>query len=447
MTRAAILLLCAVQALYGAGMRAGVARRDITPKIPVYLSGYASRNHASTGVIQPLWARALAIQGTSGGRVVVVSTDLIGFPPEVSEQVAARALRQFKLERSRLLLNSSHTHTGPVVWAGLVTMFDLSPEEERKLRDYAAQLVDDLVAVIGDALADLSPAEISYGFGQAGFAINRREPTDRGIRIGLNPSGPTDHAVPVLAVRDAKGSLRAVLFGYACHNTTLGGDFYQITGDYAGFAEAKLENEHKGVTAMFVQLCAGDQNPQPRGTLELAQQHGQELAAEVERVLKAGMGPLKGPLRVSYQETFLPFARRPRSVYEADTANPKAPPATVRRAWQMLDAIDTGRNVWQTSYPVQAIRFGRELTLLALGGEVVVDYALRIKREYPGEPVIVAAYSNSVMCYIPSERVLHEGGYEAVDNLIYYGKPGPFEPGVEERVMAAVRQAMKSVGR
>jgi len=445
--RAAVVVLCAAQAAYGVGMRAGVARKDITPKGPIWMSGYASRNHPSTGVVQPLWARALAIQGTAGGRVVIVTTDLVGLPSELADQVASRALRQFKLERSRLLLNSSHTHTGPVVWPGLATMFDMPPEEERKLRDYAAQLVDDLVWVIGQAIADLSPAEISYGFGQAGFAINRREPTPRGVRIGVNPAGPTDHEVPVIAVKGADGRLRAVLFGYACHNTTLGGDFYQITGDYAGFAEAKLEAGHPQTTAMFLELCAGDQNPNPRNTVELAEQHGQELAAEVERVLKSGTQPLKGRLQVAYEETFLPFARQARSVYEADASNPKAPPATARRAWQMLDAIDTGRPVWQTSYPVQVMRFGHALALVALGGEVVVDYALRIKREYPGEPLIVAAYSNSVMCYIPSERVLREGGYEAVDNLIYYGKPGPFEAGVEERVMGAVRATLKRAGR
>src|SRR5205807_7049146 len=122
-----------------------------------------------------------------------------------------------------------------------------------------------------------------------------------------------------------------------------------------------------------------------------------------------------------------------RTVYEADVANPKAAPAVTRRARAMLAAMDAGKAVWDTPYPVQAVRFGKELTLLALGGEVVVDYALRVKKEYPGEAIIVAGYSNAVMCYIPSERVLGEGGYEAVDNLVYYGKPGPFAPGVEER--------------
>lgn len=444
-----IILVVALAAvpLSAAGVHAGVARVDITPHGPIWMSGYASRNHPSEGVRQPLWARALAIEAPTGGRVVIVTTDLVGLPAEVSDEVAQRARRQFGIERSRLLLNSSHTHTGPVVWPALSTMFDGSPAEEAKLREYAALLVDDLVSVIGKAIADLSPAEIAYGFGEAGFAINRREPTANGVKIGLNPSGPGDHQVPVLKVSAPDGRVRAVLFAYACHNTTLGGDFYQITGDYAGFAEARLETDYPGATALFMELCGGDQNPNPRNTLVLAEQHGEALAAEVRRVLAGSLTPLGGPLRVAYVVTSLPFAPRQRADYEADLKNPKASGSQVRRARRMIDAIDSGHPVRDVSYPVQAGRFGKDLTLLALGGEVVVDYDLRAKREYTGEPVIVAGYSNAVMGYIPSERVLREGGYEAVDNLIYYGQPGPFAPGVEDRVFDAIHKAMKKVGR
>jgi len=441
------LICCAAPAVAGAGFRAGVAWVDITPREPIWMSGYASRSHPSTGVRQPLWARALVLESVSGGRVAIVTTDLIGLPAEVADEVAARAHRQFGIERSRLLLNSSHTHTGPVVWPGLTTMFDLPPDEEAKLRTYAARLVDDLVSVIGSATRDLSPAVVSYGVGEAGFAMNRREPGTTGIKIGVNPSCPSDHRVPVLIVAGLDGRKRAILFAYACHNTTLTGDFYELSGDYAGFAEVKLEQEYPGTTAMFLALCGGDQNPQPRNTLELAEQHGAELAGGVDRVLGSSLQTLNGTIRASYVVTRLAFAPQTRSTYEADLKNPKSAAAVRRRAQRMLAAMDAGHPVIDTPYPVQAVRIGKGLTLLALGGEVVVDYAVRAQREYPGEALIVAAYSNSVMCYIPSERVLAEGGYEAVDNLVYYGQPGPFAPGVEGRVFQAIRKAMQKVGR
>jgi hypothetical protein len=233
-----------------------------------------------------------------------------------------------------------------------------------------------------------------------------------------------------------------VLFGYACHNTTLTGEFYQLSGDYAGVAEAQLESEYPGATALFLALSGGDQNPNPRSTLELADQHGRSLASEVRRVLAGELRPLRGPVRAAWLVTRLPFAAQARSTYEADLANPKSSPALRNRARKMLDTP-----VRDVAYPVQALRFGTDLTLVALGGEVVVDYTLRAKREYPGEALIVAGYSNTVMCYIPSERILQEGGYEAVDNLIYYGQPGPFSPGVEAKVFEAIQRVMKRVGR
>jgi neutral ceramidase len=441
MRRLGCLLLAALP-VWSADFRAGAARVDITPQGPIWMSGYASRNHPSEGVRQPLFARALALDAGSGGRVVIVSTDLIGLPPEFAEEVAARVRKQFGIERARLLLNSSHTHSGPVVWPHLSSMWDLPPGAEKTMRDYTAKLTGDLVAVAGKALADLSPAQLSFGFGEAGFAVNRRQPSPTGVRIGVNQAGPVDHQVPVIKVVAPDGRVRAILFGYACHNTTLTGEFYQLSGDYAGVAEAQLENEYPGATALFLALTGGDQNPNPRSTAELAEQHGRALATEVRRVLAGELRPLHAPVRAAWVVTRLPFAPQQRSTYEADLADPKASAALRHRARKMLDAP-----VRDVAYPVQAIRFGTDLTLMALGGEVVVDYALRAKREYPGEALVVAGYSNSVMCYIPSERVLREGGYEAVDNMIYYGQPGPFAAGVEERVFEAIQRVMKRVGR
>jgi hypothetical protein len=440
--RIALLVLLGAAEIFGAGLRAGAARVDITPGGPIWMSGYASRNHPSTGVRQHLFARALAIDDGAGGRFAIVSTDLVGLPPGVASQVATRAQQQFGIQRSRLLLNSSHTHTGPVVWPGLAAMFTLPEGEEQKLHEYAARLVDQLVAVVGKAFDELAPVQMAFGFGQAGFAMNRREPTANGIKLGVNPSGPTDHEVPVIRVTGPDGRVRAIVFAYACHNTTLNGDFYEITGDYAGYAEAALEAEYPGATALFLELCGGDQNPNPRGTVDLAERHGRDLAAEVRRVLGGFLRPLRPPVHTGWAIATLPFAAQNPANYEADLANPKASAALKRRARSMLDFPITA-----TTYAVQAIRFGKDLTLLALSGEVVVDYGLRAKREYSGEPLIVAGYSNGVMSYIPTDRVLSEGGYEAVDSMIYYGMPGPFQPGVEGRVFGAIHQAMKQVGR
>ena len=439
------MLLLSTASLNGTSLKAGVARVDITPSGPIWMSGYASRSHPSEGVLTPLWAKALAIESPSGGRIVIVTADVVGIPRAVADDVAAAAEKQFGLKRSQFLLNASHTHTGPMIWPNLSNMVVLPAGEQRKLVAYRSVFTNALIKAIGDALRDLAPATIAYGHGSVDFAVNRREPTPNGIKIGVNPAGPGDHTLPVLKVTDANGKIRAVLFAYACHNTTLTGDTYQLSGDYAGFAAAALEKAHPDATALFVMLCGGDQNPNPRGTVELAREHGSTLATEVDRVLSEQMAPVAGRIRTEFRLTELKLA--PRTREDLHNESKAGNGAYARRADLMLKRLDDGKPIDTVDYPVQAIRFGNALTLLALGGEVTVEYALRAKREYPGEPFIVAGYSNDVMCYIPSANVLHGGGYEAVDSMAYYGQAGPFAGDVEERIFTAIHAAMKAVGK
>ena len=438
-------LLFAAPCLCGAGLRAGVGRAEITPSGPIWMSGYAARTHASEGVLTPLWAKALAIESGPGARIVIVTADVVGIPRVVADEVAARAENQYGIRRQQLILNASHTHTGPVLWPNLINMTEFSPAEREKLVEYQHRFEDGLVAAIGAAVRDMAPATAQYGEGSAAFAVNRRQHTATGVKIGVNPDGPGDHSVPVLKISGADGKVRAILFGYACHNTTLTEKIYQLSGDYAGFAAAELERRHPQATALFLMLCGADQNPNPRGTVELAQSHGSALAAEVDRVISQTMRPVNGPIRGTFRRIDLELAPRTRADLEAELTSKVA--AQARRARMILTALDSGQQVNRIEYPIQAVRFGHTLTLVALGGEVTVEYALRIKGEYTGEPIVVAGYSNDVMCYIPSARVLSEGGYEANDSMIYYGQIGPFAADVEDRIFAGLAGVMRAVGR
>ena len=443
--RTALVFLLFALSLAAADYQAGIGRILITPDKPIYMSGYASRDHPSEGVIHDLWAKALAIEDHKGNRVVIVTTDLVGLPRSISDIVAARVEKVYGIDRAQLVLNSSHTHTGPLIRHNLEVMFELGPEDSQVVADYAAALTEKLVMVVGAALKDLAPANLWFGNGRATFAINRRENTPKGVIIGENPAGPGDPDVPVLKVTAPDGKLRAVLFGYACHNTTLTGQFYRISGDYAGFAQIAIEEANPGATAMFIMLCGGDQNPHPRSTLELARQHGAALAAEVNRALGGKLTRVRGTTRAAFQITELGFAPQSREGFEARLQETNV--YRVRHAKAMIRLYDDGNPIRRYPYPVQAIQFGKDLTFVALGGEVVVDYDLRIKREYGSKGIIVAGYSNDVMSYIPSLRVLKEGGYEADESMIYYGLPGPYDEQVEDHIMTTVGQVMKRVGR
>jgi len=440
--------LCLV--LAGPGTEAGeclgaVARVSITPATPMFMSGYAGREKPSAGIAHPIHAKALVIREDAAHQVVIVTTDLLGIPHHLSEAVAAQLLAKHGVDRSQLLLNASHTHAGPMVWPSLSIIAEYGGADQQLVVNYGLQLADRIVEAVDAAFAALQPVRLYMGTDSAGFAYNRRLPTPKGFVNSQNPAGPSDRQVPVLRMEALDGSTLALLFGYACHNTTLGADNYQIGGDYAGYAQAYLEEDVPGSTALFMTGCGGDQNPYPRGTLDLARQHGRALADAVMRAVQRPMKPVGGELRTEREVTALAIRPYPTERYLADLTGDNK--YLQRRARLYMEAYNKGWDVGTYPYPVQAIRLGRELTILALAGEVVVDYALRAKREFPDAGLFVAGYSGEVMCYIPSKRVLLEGGYEAEDSMIYYGMPGPFDESVEDRVFEAVRKVMRRVRR
>ena len=419
--------------------KAGVAVKVITPDRPMWMSGYASRDKPAEGKLTELYVKALALEDPRGQRFVLLTSDLVGIPRSLSEPVAEAVRKRTGLPRERLMLTVSHTHCGPVLRDSLHTMYDMPPDEAKKIGPYTDKLQETMSDAIVRALDDLKPARLSFGKGTARFAVNRRKPTDKGFINSAYPEGPVDHAVPVLRVETAEGKLRALVFGYACHNTTL--SFYQWCGDYAGFAQKRLEDRHPGVTAFFWMGCGADANPLPRGKVELCQKYGRELADAVEDVLAVRPTPIVGAGAAKYATIALPFDAIPgREKWEADRRDKTF--SVRNRADNYLKLLDSGKKIDKEyrHYPVQVWQLG-ELTWIALGGEVVVDYSLRLQRELGRDrPLWVAGYANDVMAYIPSRRVLKEGGYEGDTSMIVYGMPAKWGPEVEERIVGKARE-------
>jgi len=442
-----VLSLTAIGQLAAQDFHAGVARTDITPAGPIRLAGYASRNKPSESVDQHLFVKALALKDSAGATTLILTADTIGTPRWFNDELAARIERELKVPRERFLFACSHSHNTPVIHGCLTTMYGLAGNEAAAVEAYTRQFLQKSFEVAAAALKDLQPAKLSFGRGQAGFAANRRAFGPRGVGFGVNPNGPVDHDVPVLRVDRADGSLNAVVLGYACHCTTPGAT-YEVSGDWAGYAQANLEQTYAGATAMVIIGCGADTNPNPRpsGTMLFARAHGLQLAGAVARVLSEPMRPVGGPIRGAFDRAELPLEKTPgKDYYEAKLK--ESAPATKRYAQHHLDLIAKGETL-MTNYaaPFQVLRFGDDLTLVALSGETCVDYALRLKRELPDERLWVAGYCNDIFAYLPSMRILTEGGYEADFNLIYYGFPTRFAPAVEDTVVKKVLELVTKTG-
>lgn len=428
-----------------AGWKVGLARTTVTPDQFMWMAGYASRDRPADGKLTELWAKALVLQDAAGQRAVLVTLDVIGVSRDLSSAVAGTLKQRYGLERSQLALCASHTHSGPVLYRNLSPLHDLvvDPAQRKLIEDYTATLQNKILAVIDAAMSDLKPAQLAWANGTADFAVNRRNNPEARVpqlRAEGKLRGPVDHAVPVLAVRDAAGKLQAVVFGYACHATTLAG--FQWCGDYPGYAQLELEQAQPGCQAMFWAGCGADQNPIPRRQVEQAMDYGRQLATAVNNVLGNPMQPVAAKLTTGFREIDLPFAALPtREQIEKDVQSDNR--YTAARAKLLLAQLGDGGSLGATyPYPVQVWRLGEDIQFITLGGEVVVDFALRLKAELSGPRTWVAGYSNDVMAYIASRRVLQEGGYEGGDAMVYYGLPTSWAPESEDLIVAeAERQA------
>ena len=410
----------------------GTAKADITPAFPVRLNGFRVRREESEGVRQPIFVRAIAIGGDARP-VVLITADTLGIPDGVAERLAAVLAEKVGLPRERLAVAATHTHTSPMLNDVSPTMFGaaIPPEHQAHIDEASELFFEKLVQVALEAVANRRPARLSWGTGRVTFAANRR-----------TPGGPVDHDLPLLAAHDAEGRLLATLVTYACHCVCLSDN--RVSGDWAGYAAARLEARHPGSVALISIGCGADANPVGGvvgDRFEVADRHGAEIEIEVERLLRGGLTPLPADVQVRWERIDLPLAALPERATWEERARDDG--AAGHHARTQLARLDAGQQLAASiSYPVQSWTFGDRLAMVFLPGEVVVDYATRLKRELDCRRLWIHAYANGCPGYVPSERILAEGGYEAGGAMVFYDIPGPYAPGVEDRIVAAVHRQL-----
>ena len=446
-----VIPVCIWLAMVGHGLtaepgewKAGAAKVSITPTEPVWMAGYAARTGPSDGALVDLYVRVLALGAAGNSRLIIVTLDLIEIPDTLRESILGVAREKHGLKPEELLLNVSHTHGGPMVSAKTVADWGIPSVWGERTDKYLGELVKKVDAAIGMAISSMGPSRVSYCRARCGFAMNRRISTPKGFTLGLNPDGPVDHDVPVLRIESSDKKLIGLVFGYACHNTALG-PIRKFHGDYAGFAQRKLEKDHPDTVALFLMGCGGDQDPQPRRHQEDAEQNGLALASAVEAGLAAAPVRLSATLSTSLEMCPLAFAPLPPRADLEERAKSGDGFVSRHARWILKQWPNPGDRPADYQLPVQVVVLGEKLTLAALGGEPVVDYSIRLKRELAsdGRFVWVAGYANLVNAYVPSRRVLQEGGYEGTQAVIYQSLPGPFQTDVEERIVASVHRQAK----
>lgn len=428
----------------------GSARIKLTPKQFMWMSGYGGRTVPADGQLTDLWAKAVVLRDPAGKEVVLISADLVGIGAASTDWIVGELQRKHGLSRDQIAIATSHTHTGPALSDNLVPLHFLRADqaEQNRMIQYTLEMRQALVDVVGMAYDDIQPVHLTWGSGLCTFAVNRRNNTESDVsesRLRGTLQGPFDHDVPVLAIRNEALGLEAVVFGYACHATVL--SLTKWSGDYPGYAQQQIEKMYPGAQAIFWAGCGADQNPLPRREVQLAEHYGLRLAQSVDSVIRGTMtkvgGGLKSQITVIDGKTQVPVTREKLNEL-LKTGNQYEKPFAQYLLGQLGDSESLPSAY---PYPIQTWHIGDDVSFVFLGGEVVVDYALELKRRHvigTGNDVWIAGYSNDVMAYIPSARVLKEGGYEGGGSNVYYGFPALWSESLEEQILTEVDRQLSA---
>jgi hypothetical protein len=398
-------------------LRAGAAKIDITPEKPVKMAGYAGRKDLSDGVHDPLSARVVIFENNDQ-RLILVSTDLLGFYNETAEPLRKAIMNEFKLKPSELFLTAIHTHAGPTL------TIDKKKGHPNNL-EYTESLKSKLIKVIRSAFDNIGEARTGIGVGYSPVGANRRElkiskDGSSAIHLGRNPYGPTDKEVLVIKVAKPDGTVISALFDYATHATCLGGRNLKISGDVLGLAEQFVEKIlGKGIITPAFAGASGNIDPWFRvlpsfntepGWIPEPVLLGTLLGEEVVHVFR-GINKVSPGGKINTSFTTLELPGKPRG-----EANAK-------------------KESLHTSLNITAARVG-DIAFVGIGCEVLTEIGRAIKDASPYKHTFVITHCNGAAGYLVPEHLYIEGGYEV--------RSSPFAPQAAELVVKeAVRMLHK----
>jgi neutral ceramidase len=444
-------------------MKFSVAKTDITPKQFVFQAGFGFREHQSVGVLAPIFMSVVLLQENK--TLLIVTIDAVGADRSFIIGIKDALKERFGLAHDEVLINFSHTHHS-VSLTGLDTSlrqpgYSLAQthwERDHSKIDYSADeefyryIRDELLDMVAGCYANLTDGKLLLARGRSDMAINRRLPLEGGgLAWAPNPNAEIDKDLFVLQLQDSEGMLKSLIYAYGCHTTSMGGDDYLISNDFAGYTVDALEEKYPGVLPVFLQACAGELKPRAGSnetnffscTPEQSEAIGRSFAADIEGVVKGGdFEEVQCQFRTALEDPQLPTARFTTEFLDDIIANgPGSYEANA--ACNTLTALGKGTAKEYRPLYVALWQLAPDVNLIAIEGEVSTEYSLLIKKLFGNGKMIVLGYTNGVMSYIPTAKMLAEGGYEAECNY-FFGLQGPFVPEIEDIIVGRVARMLRA---
>ncbi|MFO7535287.1 MAG: neutral/alkaline non-lysosomal ceramidase N-terminal domain-containing protein [Kiritimatiellia bacterium] len=438
--------------LSAADWKVGLARRDITPTESIYLAGHVNNTRFSEKALHPIWIKAAAFEDARGRRAVIVTADIFGMQRPKTDEVWDAIEKKIGLGRDRVAINFSHCHALPLLAGTLPPAYRVLVETSERwdvIHRYTKRVQDGMVAAVVEAVGNLRPAVIDYG--EDACDIRDKDKDIKPYTGEIDRDRSFHDRVPVLRVKDAKGALIAILFGYPTHAQSAGNI---IHGGYMGFAMLELEKKYSGAQAMFL-LGTGALTTirgfnHPVFSPEASEETGALLSEAAVRALEKPMEPIRGgTIACAVAEVELPFASPLAKEQLLARRRESARSDYLMRRDEFLIAYEEKHGKPLGSYKAieQVFRIGDDLTFIFLSGETAEGYGYRLSElEYPDRRVWVTGFNNDQFAYVPTEGVLNGplcrvGGASQT----YWGWPSKWAKGIEDRIVGTVKGLVAKV--
>jgi len=441
------------------------AKADITPDKPIFMHGFGARQHRSEGVHDPLYVKAAMLEANR--TLLVLTIDALGSDRSFVDGIKDALRDNCGLEHDEVLINFSHTHhsfflTGPDAAkrrGGYSVAQDGWKAREEEL-DYAEDealfrtLRDTIIRMTEHCRAHLIEGQLSIGKAVSDFAVSRRKPNgDGGVTWSPYYEGEIDKELLVIRLTDNAGAVKGVLYNYGCHTTSMGPDNMLLSNDFAGQTSRVLEEAYPEATALFLQGCAGELKPLRSAdgskfrSLSIAEmeQAGTELAEQVIAILESEqLRPVHCSFRTAMVDPLLYTEQTPAAFYEPTATNPASNSFYRNAAVRTMEAIENGTIKDRLPHCICVWELGDSTRIVAMEGEVSTEYSLLIKRLFRTDTTLVLGYTNGVYCYVPTRKMIGEGGYESECNF-FFNLRGPFVPEIEDIIVGQIVRAAMSL--
>lgn len=422
-------------------MRFAVGKESITPQWPIQMAGYTGRTSPSIGVHDLLYSKVLLLDDGLK-KVMFISLDLCMIDRVFVFELKKEIQNKHSLNGEDILVHTIHTHSGPVSFLDEV-VFATDHEEVIKYREFLKQKI---LRSVDACMSSSFEGTLSIGKGETYIGMSRRQKTINGFQIGPDPQTPIDRSTHTLVIHDMDHNIKAILFSCPCHPVVLYPQNLLISADYPGAACRELEHKFPGSAAIFFAGAGADINPailvadhKYRDTfMSDVEFTGKVLANDVCNIMRCGMKKVMLALKTHLGEIMLPLGDFKIKEFENMLLSDNE--RTEEYAKKMLKKIDSMETPKECGLQCAYIELSDDVRIIALEGEICNQIGVNIKSHFEEGASMVFGLTNGWVSYIPTKKILNEGGYEAQCAYTKSGLPGAFAENTEEVIIDYIKK-------